>query len=255
MNPAFRCPASGDDLMVSPFVGASAELMTPGLSHVPGRPRLFLHGDVLPHFASSRDVAKEGAPGELALPDAPAGQPDPTVTDIGILGQGSKTSVDLKPLVIAAGAGIAFTVDAWGRRLRIKPSAEYLREDLEVSGVVKRAINLPPDGGNELEDFLLIELRGSQQKTYHGIGPGLELEMDAARAGPFMLSLFLSGRAYRMLGDLGVTLTDSTEISDPDPPPPGPRIKTQTVSADWTFEKAAWSYQGGVGLRFRWLPE
>jgi hypothetical protein len=27
------------------------------------------------------------------------------------------------------------------------------------------------------------------------------------------------------------------------------------VSAQWDFHKHAWSYRGGLGVRFRWLPE
>ena len=86
-------------------------------------------------------------------------------------------------------------------------------------------------------------MQGSGKKTYHGIGPGLEVELDTARAGPFMLTIFLSGQAYKILGDRVVSFTGS--FSD----------VYRDETADWRFEKAAWSYRAGVGLRFRWLPE
>jgi hypothetical protein len=98
-----------------------------------------------------------------------------------------------------------------------------------------------------------IELASEDTLTTYGIGPGLELEMDAARAGPFVLSVFLGGQAYRMLGDRDVNLMDSAMVDVPDQNPNTPA--TQEVSAKWDFHKHAWSYRGGLGLRFRWLPE
>jgi hypothetical protein len=231
--------AEDDDLMVGPFVGATAELMTPGLGMVPGRPRFFLHGDVAGYFGPERDVAREGAPDEMVDPE------EPLFAEVAIPGQGSKTSVEVKPLVLSAGAGIAFTLEAWDRRLRIKPSFEYLQEKVEVTGVVNRAVRLDP--GSNLPPvpatFRFIVIEGGDEKTYHGIGPGLEVEVDAARAGPFMLTLFVSGQAYKMLGDLEVAFTGS--FTD--------EIGTETAA--WVFEKDPWSYRGGLGLRFRWLPE
>ncbi len=123
----------GDDLMLGPFVGVSAELMTPGLASVAGRPRLFFHGGAAAYFGPERNLAREGAPGmvpETAAVLTPA---------VALPGQGIQTSVEVDRLLLSAGAGVAFTIDAWGRRLRIKPSFEYLREELEVSGLMAQA--------------------------------------------------------------------------------------------------------------------
>ena len=49
-------------------------------------------------------------------------------------GIGSETTAEVQPMVIAAGAGIAFSFDLFGRRVRIKPSAEYLREEIDFTG-------------------------------------------------------------------------------------------------------------------------
>jgi hypothetical protein len=68
-----------------------------------------------------------------------------------------------------------------------------------------------------------------------------------------MLSVFVGGQAYRMLGDRDVNLMDSAMVDVPDDNPSTPA--TQEVSAKWEFHKHAWSYRGGLGLRFRWLPE
>jgi hypothetical protein len=229
-----RCPASGSDLMVTPFVAGSVEVMTPALLAMPGLPRLFVHGGAAASFGFTRDVAKEGSPDTMEAAPGVA-----FLQEQAILGQGSETSAEVKPLLVTAGAGVAFTVDAWGRRFRIKPSFEYLREEIEVKGTVNRAVKIN-DPATSIADFRLIELRGSTRDYFHGIGPGLELEADAARTGPVMLTLFVAGKAYAFLGDLEMTTSDSDADGN---------------TAHWRFEKNRWAFKGGVGLRFRWLPE
>jgi hypothetical protein len=240
-----RCPASGDDLMATPFVGGSVELMTPGLTSLPGRPRLFVHGDAAASFSATRDLAKEGVRDAFAVPE---GLEFPTESNI--LGQGSTTSAEVMPLVISAGAGVAFTLEAWERRIRIKPSVEYVREEIEVNGAVHRAVwnfrppttpdNPFPKAENFPHGFRLIELSGSDKQTFHGIGPGLEIEADTLRAGPFMLAVYIAGSAYAFLGDRDVELSDANEDGE---------------TAAWRFEKDEWAFRGFVGLRFRWVPE
>jgi len=229
----------GDDLMVTPFVAGSLELMTPGLTSVPGRPRLFVHGDAAVSFAFTRDIAKEGVPDAFEV--------SPNVThpnEATILGQGSNLTAEVKPLLISAGAGVAFTVDAWERRLRIKPSVEYLREEIEVTAVVHRAVQTRLDPVPTTEEFpdgfRLIELSGGKQRFFHGIGPGLEIEADAGRAGPLMLTVYIAGQAYAFLGDLEMEISDTNEDGE---------------TAMWRFEKNRWGFRSGVGLRFRWVPE
>jgi hypothetical protein len=230
----------GDDLMVTPFVVGSLELMTPGLTSVPGRPRLFVHGDAGGSFAFTRNVAKEGVPGDFEL--LGDFRPTEVVTESNIGGQGSATTAEVKPLLLSAGAGVAFTLEPWERRLRIKPSVEYLREEIEVTGVVRRAVAIVdnPRAGEFPDGFRLIELSGGEKRAFHGIGPGLEVEMDTLRAGPFMLSVYVASQAYAFLGDLEVAFSDTNEDGE---------------TANWSFEKKRWGFRAGVGLRFRWLPE
>ena len=174
-----RPAASGDDLLVTPFGAGALELMTPGLTSVPGRPRLFVRGDAAASFAFTRDGAKEGSPGEFEV--------SPNVvypTQETIRGQGSATTAEVKPLLISAGAGVAFTVDAWERRLRVKPSVEYMREEIEATGVLHRAartrVDPPPTVDEFPEGFRLIELSGDKKQVFHGIGPGLEIRFGPA---------------------------------------------------------------------------
>ena len=335
--------ASNDDIFVTPYVGLSTELMTPGLQDVPGRPRLFMHGDASVSFSPTRFVAMLGVPeGSVAVPPAVrrpytdgrsfinaagqvcapstsgcmrnpnAGQPvdrmgnlitnpanyvyattdpapvpgdaPPATSGVSIDGQGSSTTGTVKTLVVSSGFGPAFTVPVGERRLRIKPSLEYFREEMEVEGLASRAIQTntgrttppctyptcnpnspPPSLPTAVYAHFVTPatvLQGSETKTYYGIGPGLEVEMDAARAGPLLLAVYLSGQAYRLLGDLDIdfdattTLTDPALNPNPGPTSPcGPTAGQCTVSAKWTFHPHAWTYRGGVGLRFRWLPE
>ena len=60
------------------------------------------------------------------------------------------------------------------------------------------------------------------------------------RMGPFLLSIYAAGRGYHFLGDLDDTLTATNEFGE---------------TATWTFEKESWAWRGGVGLRFRLIPE
>jgi hypothetical protein len=258
-----RPPASGSDLQVTPFVAGSVEIMTPALLEGAGRPRLFVHGDAAASFGFSRDIVKEGLPDQMVPPKGFTG----LMSEQTVLGQGSDTAAEVKTLQLSAGAGLAFTFDVGERRFRIKPSVEWLREAIELSGVVNRAVRNPsapctvnpqapgcaPLGTNYPEGFRLITLSGSDEETYHAVGSGLELEADTLRAGPFMLTVFLAGQAYRFLGDLEVEFSDSqippcNPVQNCTPPP-------QPETATWTFEKDRWAYRGGVGLRFRWLPD
>jgi hypothetical protein len=253
-----RCSASSDDLQVTPFVGGSLEIMTPAPFDLPGHPRLFAHGDAAALFPFDRDFAKEGLPDAFEPQRSELGPI--LVTENSVMGQGSQTSAKLEPWLLSAGLGVAFTFEVGERRLRLKPSVEWVREEIEVEGVVQRAVQTAPSPPLDTvfpQGFRFISLDASDKKTYNGIGPGLELEMDTVRTGPLMMTVYLAGQAYSFLGDLEVELSDSEippctsatlcSSSFPNPPPP--------ETATWSFEKERWAFRGGVGLRFRWLPE
>jgi hypothetical protein len=247
-------PTADKDLFLTPTVGASLELMTPGLQQLAGRPRLFAHAGAAAAFSFDRNTAKEGIPGDVEFP-----APGLRFGEGEIKGIGSKTSGEVQTLVLSAGLGTAFTLDAFERRLRIKPSLEWMRQEIKVSGQMVRVYRKDTGTGTgtgtpqPAASFFLqepIDLQTDDTLPFHGIGPGLEVEMDAGRAGPVVLSLFLSGQAYYMLGDREVHLTGTDQITDPAMVP-----NTQSVSADFDFNIHQWSYQGGLGIRFRWVPE
>jgi hypothetical protein len=239
-----RPPAAGSINMLNPFVGVAVELSTPGLDIGWGRPRAFIHGDVIGQFGFGQDVAREGAPDVMEDPMKSVWPEE------GIFGQGSTTGAKLNSPVLAAGAGVAFSFEWLDRRFRIKPSIEFVRERFRIEGSVHRAKRLtvgsPPIPGNPPvpgvpSTFQFIEIDASTNATYYSLGPGLELEADVARAGPLLLSLGIKGRYYQTLGDRSVTLRGSDV--------------TGKETATFYFEKQPWSAQASLEFRFRWSPE
>jgi hypothetical protein len=220
--------------------------MTPRLLDEWLRPRVFVHGEGAAAFSFERNVAGLEGPDEFALPVLPP-ETDTTpafglVEELSIVGQGTRTRMQVKRAVWSAGTGIALSFDWLGRRIRVKPSFEYLRQQMDLIGVVHRAVKLqsPTVSVLDLSGFRLISLTQQEQRSYDGIGPGLELEADAARLGPFVSSVYVMGRGYKLLGDLDTTLSATNEFGE---------------TATWEFEPDSWVWRAGVGFRFRWLPD
>jgi hypothetical protein len=236
---------SDDGWLVDPSIGLSFELSTPQFAEVFGRPRAFAHAGASYTIGSAVTLAQEGAPGEFVEPPVdPLQDFRPDLVQLleakTVTGQGTRNRAETQPLVISAGAGIAFSFDLRGRRVRLKPSLEYIREDIEGSGEMRNAAGTRSSvGGVVVVPFEYTVLSSSQKKTLHGLGGGLEIEMDATRAGDFLLSIFASGQVYSRLGDRSLAFTRSDG----------------THTASWSVEMDRVLYRGGVGLRFRYLPE
>jgi len=236
---------SGSGSFTEPAVGGSLELMSPALLPIPGRPRLFAHGGFSAVFSSTVDLEKLGSPGNFEPPTLPpnASRPGSVVG-----GQGTKTSGEIDTLLVSAGVGLAFTFDVAERRFRLKPSFEYVREKVTVDGLLHHVegqgfcpgsdppVSCPP---NPVQGWIFTQLSASGSETFHGIGAGLELEMDTVRLGPFMISLFLDGKATQLLGNRKIELAASQGA----------------LTATWDAELHPWLYRGGLGLRFRFVPE
>jgi hypothetical protein len=244
----FGCPASqpeitsasaSSDTGVVPLVGGSLELMTPRLLDAFLSPRLFARGDAADAFGFERNLAGERKPGPFF-----ADEPEPCCPDIferSVGGQGSRAKAQVRPLVLGAGVGVAFTTTLFGRIVRLKPSVEYLRQEVDLLGSVRRAVKIqdPTTDFVSLSGFRLIALSASSEETMHGIGGGLELEGDAGRVGPLVLSVFIDGRGYRFTGNLKHTLTDTNERGE---------------TASWHFDFDPWAWRAGIGARVRWSP-
>ena len=233
---------AGHDTSIVPLVGASLELMTPSLvGDRLLRPRLFAHGDVAAAFSYERNLAGEGGVGDFALPKGLNQQQQDSVDEIAVSGQGTRTRMQVRRWVYSAGAGLAITAETSNRRLRLKPSFEYIREELDFIGIANRAVKLfNPTGVDDLHGFRLLSLTATERKSYDGIGGGLELEVDAARLGPFVSSVYLMGRGYYLLGDRKISMSAVNEFGE---------------TAAWTAKLQPSVWRSGVGFRFRWSPE
>jgi hypothetical protein len=242
----FGCPSSpllitpataSHDTSVAPAVGGSLELMTPRLVDGYLSPRLFVRGDAEAAFAFERNLAGERKPGPFFTD--PVEPPEFDIAERSVAGQGSRAKSQVQQLVIGAGAGVGFTTTIFNRTIRLKPSFEYLREEVDLIASVRRAVKLQ-DPVLDLSGFRLISLQASDEQTLHALGAGLELEADTGRLGPIVLALYINGRGYRFTGNLNHTLTDTNERGE---------------TATWRFEFDPWTWRAGVGARFRWVPE
>jgi hypothetical protein len=235
--------SQSSDTSIAALVGGSLELMTPALFDALLRPRLFAHGDFAGAWSFERNLAGEGSPGKFGFPDGlerqiPVEQDD--VEELAITGQGSRARMQVRTYIFSGGAGIAFTLDVFGRRVRLKPSFEYAHYEMDLLGVVQRAIKVKdPSGSGDLSGFRKIILSHKDKESYDGIGPGLELEIDAGRLGPVVPSVFIMGRGYHLFGDLETSFTETNRFGE---------------SVTWTIEPGRWAWRSGVGFRLRWLP-
>ena len=248
LGPAFdptpqqiRPDDSGSGALLGATFHGSFELSTPALD-LPGMPRAFGHVGITGILSSSKNINQEGSPGQLTDPAAV----DPFATinsEDDILGQGSATEAETEDIMFRAGLGISIAIPLMDRELRIKPSFEYMREEITVHGIVSRAVATEPIVRG-IDDTRLISLKAQKTEVYHGIGPGIELEADAARGGDFVWSVFMGGQAWYTLGDRDVQM-----VAD-DLPDPG-----YGENATFEYEKEEWAFHVGVGIRVRWLPE
>ena len=251
-----RCPTEGDALLTSPSVTGSFEVMSPRLVESWGQPRLFAHLGAGYAFSVEETPSNEGALGPLTLPLTPAEGGSRNYNELSVDGQGSATHVEFGGLMWTAGVGIAFSVDTPWRKIRVKPSFEYLRQKFKGSGSVHRAAKQSPGpliiqpcpptlnicGPNVQPDPSprFIELSASDDIMLNGIGPGLEIDTDAGRFRSIVVSVFAGASAYYFLGDLGFSAVGTNEYDE---------------TATFTWEADRWAYRIQGGLRFRWQPE
>jgi hypothetical protein len=263
---------TGDDLVVSPFVGAGLELMAPALP-IPTRPRFFLGAEILPTFGSDRRVAVQEDPGCIRGPeldatcatDPPAPQEIPYSED-SAQGEGTNLTTLFDTLTFGANLGVAFPAKLGRRQLRIKPSFGWIHYKIDGTGLVVDAecapsVNPQDQPGqtqctDEQDDapgspffpgFLReTRLEGEGSQMFNAIGGGLDIEMDTIRYGPVGASLFLGARFYRTLGDRTIGFSDSETFND--------QLGTNDVAtAEWEIEVDPWMYRAHVGIRFQWL--
>lgn len=287
---------AGEERMMTPYFSVAAELMSPSLFSGFADPRALVHADLGYGFARERDLASIGsATARMSLPDPPSSLTgNDAYNEVTITGQGAAVRALTGSLVVAGGAGLAFTFRSGERTFRFKPTVEYLREELRISATLRHATqatlqNPPHDESNfnanaaspliPLSDdatptqagFREIYMDAASTKVFHGIGPGLELEMDTGRLGDFTVSLYGGARAYHFLGDTQVDFyteptPDENEFLAPGETNAEMRNEnlqrncvigdsSQCENASFSFRKEPWAYTGHVGIRFRWSPK
>lgn len=248
----------GRELAVTPHVGGNLQLSTPALP-LPPRPRLFLAVELPWHFGIARNIANAERPSFMSEPPVAL----ESLPEDALLGAGSVTQVEAQGLAFGAGAGMSFDFEAFGRQFWLKPSAGWIRYELEVRGHIERGICHVNDAGVRNCDLdgmqppdpsfagftRVISIAGSDSQWFDGVGPGLELEMETGRVGPFGVSLFAGANAYYIFGDRSVAFTTSRTIG------PDTLGDPVTYNGHFSFRVHPWLYRGGLGLRFRWLGE
>jgi hypothetical protein len=134
-----------------------------------------------------------------------------------------------------------------------------MRQEVAMSGQTNVPILLRYDGSNPSE-YQMVYLKADKTLVWHGIGPGLEVEVDTVRAGPITVSLAFYVNAYYMLGDKKIEITASeklpaiTMLEPPATVGEPPQVQ-QPITSTYTYDQNDWSFRGGVALRFRFLPE
>lgn len=245
----------GKDTAVSPFVGAAIELMAPALP-IPTRPRLFASGEILPTFGSDRDLAVDGDPSCVRGPEpnapcanSPGGLGGAPFDANNANGQGTSLIARVDTLVFGANLGAAFPVEAGERQLRIKPSFGWINYKVEAEGLVVDAAcgnpnSIPPSAlCNVFLRETILSTSGSQR--FNAIGPGLDVEMDVGQYGPLGVSLFLGGRAYAVLGDRTLSISDTKAFDD--------QLGTDVATGSFEVEVDPWIFRSHVGVRFYFL--
>ena len=236
-----RRPSSGKARVTGVTFGGELEITSPSVFDGIGEPRFFARSALEMNLSADTIPTAEGGIGEIRLPLDASGNPPNAFNASSVLGQGSEGLYKVDRLQIRAGAGVAFSFVFLDRPIRIKPSIEYLRRTAVMRGAVNRVIQLPgtPPLITSLDDTRIEMVRTSAKRRFHAIGPGLELEMETGRAGPFVVSAFAGFRAYRFLGTRKEQLNGETSAAEP-------------VTFD--FELDQWLYRADTGLRFRWQP-
>jgi len=216
-------------------VGGTVELQTPQLLPFKWSPRIFIGGEVLNVSSQNRPIAREGNPSSL---EQTAPTPFPAVA---ILGQGSTTISDTDNVSYGASLGVAVPIQIGDWRISIKPSARYLNQKISFRGIVLDAARTGPLGAQPPTREVVIT--ASDSVDVHAVGPGLEIEIDAARVGPLAGSVFFSGGAYRVLSERRVAFSRSVRDN----------LDSGNFRGDFTAEIDPWIYRADLGFRIKWL--
>ena len=230
-----RVFADGRKLANNLVVGGTAELQTPELLPFRWSPRIFIGGEIMHVSSQRRTLAREGNPASIRDPGD-----NPLPADA-ILGQGSSVSSDADTILYGASVGLSIPIQIGDWRVSLKPSARYLNQEIDFRGVVLDADrtgilnNQPPT--------TIVEIRDTDSLEVHALGPGFEIEIDAARVKSIAASIFISGGAYKVLSDRKVSFSKSVRDN----------LDTGDFRGDFTAEIDPWIFRANLGFRVKWL--
>jgi hypothetical protein len=237
----------GDSLGLLWSIGGTADVASPVILDVPGKPRAFAHADVGFVYSLEDPITTEGDPG--GTPRLVEG----SNTVEAIAGVGSSVRAEAKPLVLSGGIGSVFEMEVLERGVRIRPTLEwmYRRDTMKATLGGAESESLTPGESECVPDCRTVFIKHQTEKGYHSLGPGIELEADAGRMGDFLLGFYGSFRAYYLVGDRKANLRSRGSWRRLDGSP--------TTREDTTFvtryERDPWHYRFGMGFRVLWSPE
>jgi hypothetical protein len=235
---------SGESRVPIAFLGVGAEVSSPALFDGFGAPRLFLHSDISWSFDTDEGLVNRDEPGQPRVP------PINNFPVLGVPGQGQALRVESTPLIASAALGLSFTLDGFSRDVRIKPMLSWNWQRDKLTTLFGLAESEGPNA-----DFCspcrTVSIDASTKEDFHSLGPGIEVEFDAARSGDLMWTLFVSAHSLRLLTDDSVRVRESGAWQTNDQP----SLDREPSEVSAFYERDPWSYRFAVGLRLLWLPE
>jgi hypothetical protein len=261
-NSLERGLVDGESTAFFGMIGGSSELSTPRISFIPSQPRIFAHADVYYSIDNKESLASQGDPKDpINDPNTPLGN---NAAIEGVLGVGTAIQTQSEPLILSGGVGLAFTTEAAGRVVRIKPSLEWMYQRDEIRLRFADVESTGPDPDGPCSPCRAMSTEAQTTKGFHSLGPGLEVDVDAGRIGDFTVSVFTQFRALRIMGDkkarlesTGSWFTRETERIDGENViisiDPDPTREDSTVRS--SYKRDEWGYSGAAGIRIYWDPK
>jgi hypothetical protein len=258
-----RSPADDSSFTLWPTVGVDFQIMSPTLIELPYdiKPRAWGAVEISAAFPPERTIANEANLTQLTLPESLS---DPTSYPTGaISGLGSEVASKVGTFMYGAQAGLAFPIQFGTRKVRIKPSFGWIQYRLKVEGRVLSALKDDVNGDDAAPPFVQpsagsrvreIDLRDSVNRTFNGIGPGIEIELESGQFGNIGAAMFASAQAYKILGKKKIKLSDTVTKADGSALGPGEDgLLEDTYRAKWEHEVDPWMFRFKVGIRFHYL--
>ena len=242
--------------------GSSLQIETPRLSLIPYRPRFFARADILYSADDKESLVSEGVADDSISKLGDGYNLEAGVVEQ-LVGRGSALRPQVEPLILGGGLGLSFQTEVFGRKLRVKPSIEWMFQREEIALEFSDAEGNGTDPARCQPECRAVSINAQDTKGYHSLGPGLELDYDTGRAGNFRASLFSRFQALAILSDRDSRLDatgswlirtveriDGEDVITSIDPAPG-RADT-TVSS--RYKRDPWSYVAVVGFRIYWDP-